>query len=168
MLIVPPPLRLLLVPLASLEEPARDLVSRAQAACDEDQRGAMLRAFAELHALLIPAIDALVEKQSTVSACLGPVSYTHLDVYKRQGEAVPQSPFQDAPPSLRQQELAVRRQLVKSQRRGDLVEQAACYLHLGDIQLSRGDSELAGDLYRQALKLSQTAHDSRQAVARSK
>lgn len=84
------------------------------------------------------------------------------------GEAVPQSPFQDAPPSLRQQELAVRRQLVKSQRRGDLVEQAACYLRLGDIQLSRGDSELAGDLYRQALKLSQTAHDSRQAVARSK
>ena len=71
MLIVPPPLRLLLVPLASLEEPARDLVARAQAACDEDQRGAMLRAFAELHALLIPAIDALVEKQSTVSACLG-------------------------------------------------------------------------------------------------
>ena len=84
------------------------------------------------------------------------------------GESLPQSPFSDAHPSLRQQELAVRRQLVKSLRRGDLVEQAACYLRLGDIQLSRGDSELAGDLYRQALKLSPTAHDNRQTVARSK
>lgn len=71
MMTVPPSLRLLLVPLARLEEPARDLAARAQSACDEGQRGAMLRAFAELHALLIPAIDALVEKQSTVSACLG-------------------------------------------------------------------------------------------------
>jgi hypothetical protein len=70
--------------------------------------------------------------------------------------------------SLRQQELLLRRQLVKSRRRGDLVEQAACYLRLGDIQLTRGDTELAGDLYRQALKLSQTAHDQRQATARSK
>lgn len=70
--------------------------------------------------------------------------------------------------SLRQQELLLRRQLAKSRRRSDLVEQAACYLRLGDIQLTRGDTELAGDLYRQALKLSQSAHDQRQAAARSK
>ena len=48
-----------------------------------------------------------------------------------------------------------------------LVEQAACFLRLGDLELARGDSELAGDLYRRALKLSQTAHESRQASARS-
>lgn len=70
--------------------------------------------------------------------------------------------------SLRQQELLLRRQLAKSRRRGDLVEQASCYLRLGDIQLTRGDTELAGELYRQALKLSQTAHDQRQVAARSK
>lgn len=69
--------------------------------------------------------------------------------------------------SLRQQEQKLRRQLRASLRLGDLVQQAACYLSLGDIELSRGDSERAGELYRRALKLSQTAHESRQAKARS-
>lgn len=69
--------------------------------------------------------------------------------------------------SLRKQEQTLRRQLRRSLRIGDLVQQAACYLSLGDIERLRGDSERAGELYRQALKLSQTAHSARQAIARS-
>jgi len=60
-------LRLLLVPLASLEEPARDLVARAQTAREGEQRGAMLRAFAALHELLVPPLDELIERQSLAS-----------------------------------------------------------------------------------------------------
>ncbi len=79
----------------------------------------------------------------------------------------PQPSILDPALSLRQQELHLRRQLRRSVRSGDLVEQAACYLSLGDIELSRGDSEQAGELYRRALKLSQSAHDSRRSLARS-
>ncbi len=82
-------------------------------------------------------------------------------------ESQPQPFLPDPALSLRQQELQLRRQLRRSERSGDLVEQAACYLSLGDIELSRGDSEQAGELYRRALKLSQSAHDVRRSMARS-
>lgn len=71
-------LRLLLSPLHTLLEPSRDLLLRAQSACSDGQRGAMVRAFVELHALLLPRLDALVEKRSGLgsdealgSACIG-------------------------------------------------------------------------------------------------
>ncbi len=57
-------LRLLLSPLHALLEPARDLLARAQAACADGQRGAAVRAFVELHEMLVPPLDALVEKRS--------------------------------------------------------------------------------------------------------
>lgn len=57
-------LRLLLSPLHTLLEPTRDLLLRAQAALGDGQRGAMVRAFVELHALLLSPLDALVEKRS--------------------------------------------------------------------------------------------------------
>ena len=82
-------------------------------------------------------------------------------------ETLQQTPASAASLSLRKQEQQTRRLLAKSRQRGDLVEQAACFLRLGDLELARGDSELAGDLYRRALKLSQTAHESHQASARS-
>jgi hypothetical protein len=78
------------------------------------------------------------------------------------------SPVSDATLSLRRQEQQTRRQLLLSRKRGDLVEQAACWLRLGDIELARGDSERAGDLYRHALKLSQAAHETRQVSARAR
>lgn len=58
-------LRLLLSPLGGLLEPARDLVARAQTACESEQRGAMLRAFVELHSLCVPPLDALIEQRGT-------------------------------------------------------------------------------------------------------
>ncbi len=71
-------LRLLLSPLHSLLEPARDLVARAQAACIDGQHGAVVRAFVDLHGLLLPPLDALIEKRSgrgsdgqLGSACVG-------------------------------------------------------------------------------------------------
>lgn len=71
MVTVPPTLRILLAPIAHKEESAKDLIARAQTASDDGQRGSMLRTFAELHALLVPSIDALIERQSTVSSALG-------------------------------------------------------------------------------------------------
>jgi hypothetical protein len=60
MLIVPAPAAATPCPTCEFGlEPARDLVARAQAACDEDQRGAMLRAFAELHSLYVPLPDRI-------------------------------------------------------------------------------------------------------------
>lgn len=71
MVTVPPTLRILLAPIAHQEESAKDLIARAQTASDDGQRGAMLRTFAELHSLLVPSVDALIERQSTVSSALG-------------------------------------------------------------------------------------------------
>lgn len=71
MVTVPPTLRILLAPIAHKEEPAKDLIARAQTASDDEQRGAMLRTFAELHALLVPSVDALIESRSTVSSAVG-------------------------------------------------------------------------------------------------
>lgn len=59
-----------------------------------------------------------------------------------------------------------RRILLRKQQKGDLAGMAACYIHLGDLLLSRGESEEAGEHYRQALLLSRQAHERRQALAR--
>ena len=59
-----------------------------------------------------------------------------------------------------------RRILLRKQQQGDLAGMAACHIHLGDLLLSRGDSEEAGEHYRQALALSRQAHERRQALAR--
>lgn len=63
-------------------------------------------------------------------------------------------------------ERRLRRLLARKQQRSDLAGMAACYIHLGDLMLSRGDSEEAGEHYRRALSLSREAHESRQALAR--
>lgn len=63
-------------------------------------------------------------------------------------------------------ERRLRKALRAAQQDGDLVEQAACCLRLGDMLLARGQSETAGVLYRKALKLSQAVHAQRQAAAR--
>ena len=65
-----------------------------------------------------------------------------------------------------QQERRLRRILARKQQQSDLAGMAACYIHLGDLLLTRGDSEEAGDHYRRALALSREAHESRQALAR--
>lgn len=59
-----------------------------------------------------------------------------------------------------------RRILLRKQQQGDLAGMAACYIGLGDLLLSRGESEEAGEHYRQALSLSRQAHERRQALAR--
>lgn len=63
MLGAPFALRVLLAPLDGWVEPARDLLTRARTAYEDGQRGALVRAFLELHTLVVPKIDAIVEKQ---------------------------------------------------------------------------------------------------------
>lgn len=63
-------------------------------------------------------------------------------------------------------ERRLRRILQRKQQQGDLAGMAACYIKLGDLLLSQGDSEEAGEHYRQALSLSRQAHERRQALAR--
>jgi tetratricopeptide (TPR) repeat protein len=65
-----------------------------------------------------------------------------------------------------QKERRYRRILARKQKQGDLAGMAACYIRLGDLLLSRGDSEEAGEHYRRALSLSRQAHESRQTLAR--
>lgn len=65
-----------------------------------------------------------------------------------------------------QKERRFRRILLRKQQQGDLAGMAACYIHLGDLLLGRGDSEEAGEHYRRALDLSRKAHERRQALAR--
>jgi tetratricopeptide (TPR) repeat protein len=65
------------------------------------------------------------------------------------------------------EERRYRRILARKERQGDLAAMAACYIRLGDLLLSRGDSEEAGEHYRRALNLSRAAHENRQALARS-
>lgn len=55
---------------------------------------------------------------------------------------------------------------MRKQQQGDLAGMAACYIKLGDLRLENGDSEEAGECYRQALLLSRQAHERRQAIAR--
>lgn len=50
------------------------------------------------------------------------------------------------------------RELVQKQKRDDLAGMAACFIQIGDLLLSRGDSEGAGDMYRKALRLSRAAN----------
>ena len=64
------------------------------------------------------------------------------------------------------EERRLRRLLARKQKQSDLAGMAACYIHLGDLMLNRGDSEEAGEHYRRALSLSREAHESRQALAR--
>ena len=63
-------------------------------------------------------------------------------------------------------ERRLRRILQRKQQQGDLAGMAACYIKMGDLLLNRGDSEEAGEYYRQALSLSRQAHERRQALAR--
>ena len=65
------------------------------------------------------------------------------------------------------EEQRYRRLLKRKHRQGDLSGVAACFIQLGDLLLRRGDSESAGDMYRQALTFSRQAHDHRQLLARS-
>jgi hypothetical protein len=62
------------------------------------------------------------------------------------------SPASDAEPEDRE-ERRYRRLLARKERIGDLTGMAACYIRLGDIFLSRGDSEQAGEMYRKSLKI---------------
>ena len=64
------------------------------------------------------------------------------------------------------EERRLRRLLARKQKQSDLAGMAACYIHLGDLLLGRGESEEAGDHYRRALALSREAHESRQTLAR--
>lgn len=59
------------------------------------------------------------------------------------------------------------RLLRRKQQRGDLAGMAACYIHLGDLMLARGDTEAAGEMYRQALHHSREAHETRRQRATS-
>lgn len=63
-------------------------------------------------------------------------------------------------------EAKLRRVLRRKQERGDLAGMAACFIHLGDILLARGQAEEAGEMYRRALHSSREAHESRQSRAR--
>jgi hypothetical protein len=65
------------------------------------------------------------------------------------------------------EERRYRRLLSRKERLGDLSGQAACYIRLGDIFLSRGDSEQAGEMYRKSLKLARAASSASKGIERS-
>jgi len=64
------------------------------------------------------------------------------------------------------EEKRFRRMLARKERLGDLSGMAACYIRLGDLFLSRGDSEQAGEMYRKSLKLARAANSAKQGIAR--
>jgi hypothetical protein len=80
--------------------------------------------------------------------------------------ASPQDSAEAQPQSLAQKERRFRRILASKKKQSDLAGMAACHICLGDLLLSRGDSEEAGEHYRTALALSRAAHERRQALAR--
>lgn len=65
------------------------------------------------------------------------------------------------------EERRYRRLLSRKERLGDLSGMAACYIRLGDIFLSRGDSEQAGEMYRKSLKLARAASSTSKSVDRN-
>jgi len=73
----------------------------------------------------------------------------------------------DSPALSQKEERRYRQLLKKKERLGDLAGMAACYIHLGDVHLSRGDSEAAGELYRKSLSLARAASQARKSYARN-
>lgn len=64
-----------------------------------------------------------------------------------------------------QEERRYRRILARKEKLGDLFGMAACYIHLGDLFLARGESEQAGDLYRKSLRLARAANNAQKKLS---
>ena len=77
---LPPPLELAIGLLSPAEQ------SHAQEMCIRDRNGICYEPMKSSYKLMLPAATSTTKTAAvaTAAATLGPVSYTHLDVYKRQ------------------------------------------------------------------------------------